>query len=215
MELERSRLTKDGSIFPVQISLNYVNFNGKEFCLEFARDLTTKRERDEAIQLSYHTMNSFDEIVYWLRTDGSFRYFNDAFCKKTGYSRQAIETMHVLDFYPGVTFETYQTNWEQIRKEGRMDGVYEVLKKDGTTFPVEGSYSMIEFAGEELILGLARDITNRKNKEKELQDQLAENEILRRQLEKENIILKEEIKLDHNFANIISISSNYKKVLLL
>lgn len=213
LEIERQQHTKDGQILTFQIFQNYVNFNGKEYCLQFARDLTKKKKRDEIIQLSYYTLSQAREMIYWLRADSSFRYFNDAFCSQTGFTRTEIQEMQVLDFYPEVGLEEYQENWNFIRTGKTLEGEYKIARKDGTTMPVEGTFSMIEFAGEELILAIFRDITYRKNKEQELQQQLAENEALRRQLEEENVLLKEEIKLEHIFSNIISKSKKYKPIL--
>lgn len=85
IEIERTYRTKEGKEIPVQISLNYINFGGAEFCLEFARDLTAKKGRDQIIQLSYHTLNQAHDLIYWLDENGDFVYFNHAFSEKVGY----------------------------------------------------------------------------------------------------------------------------------
>ena len=42
---------KDGSIFPVEISANFVDFGGKEFNIAFSRDITMRKQAEDEIQL--------------------------------------------------------------------------------------------------------------------------------------------------------------------
>ncbi len=42
---------KDGSIFPVEISANFVQFGGNEFNIAFSRDITRRKQAEEEIQL--------------------------------------------------------------------------------------------------------------------------------------------------------------------
>ncbi len=63
------------------------------------------------------------------------------------------------------------------------------------------------------IIPEARDITNIKRTESALHQALAELEQLKNQLEDENVYLQEEIRLEHNFGEIIGRSNVLKKVL--
>jgi transcriptional regulator with PAS, ATPase and Fis domain len=60
---------------------------------------------------------------------------------------------------------------------------------------------------------LQQEITERKRKERELQDSLAEIQRLQEQLQTENIYLREEIRLEHNFDEIIGQSEELRYVL--
>ncbi len=213
IEIERAYRTKAGKKIPVQISLNYINFGGREFCLEFARDLTIKKDRDQIIRLSYHTLNQAKELIYWLDEKGNFVYFNNSFCEKLGYQRSEIKKLNILDFFPQITKQQFQETWTAMQQGEVITNESEIKGKDGSTFPVETNVSLVNFEGKEIASVILRDITIRKKKEKELKERLAEIESLRRQLEEENIILKEEIKLDRNFGSIISKSPRYKPVL--
>ena len=61
---------------------------------------------------------------------------------------------------------------------------------------------------------IARDITDRKRKEAALRGALTEIQELRERLEAENNYLQEEIKLNHNFGEIVSENRGMQKVLL-
>ncbi len=76
------------------------------------------------------------------------------------------------------------------------------LRADGQEFPIEGTISQVDVAGERLYTVILRDINERKRADAEL-----------RKLQLENIYLQEEIKLDHNFGEIITGSNVFKRVL--
>jgi formate hydrogenlyase transcriptional activator len=59
----------------------------------------------------------------------------------------------------------------------------------------------------------ARDITNLKKVETDLKQALNEVETLKNRLQEENVYLKEEIRLEHNFGEIVGRSETFKEVL--
>jgi formate hydrogenlyase transcriptional activator len=108
--------------------------------------------------------------------------------------------------------ETYSSAFD--RKESftvesrlrRADGKFRWLYTSGVP---RFSYSG-EFLG---YVGTSVDITDRKESEVAMQTMLDEVNQLRKQLEEENIYLKEEIKLEHNFSEIVGNSDAIKYVL--
>jgi PAS domain S-box-containing protein len=71
-------------------------------------------------------------------------------------------------------------------------------RKDGTTFPVEATTTLIQVAGKQLLLGLERDITSRKQ---------AEAERLQLALEQERLAMLGEFvqAISHEFRNTLSL----------
>ena len=63
------------------------------------------------------------------------------------------------------------------------------------------------------VLGYGQEITDLKKSEKNLRKALDDVKRLKNQLEVENTYLQEEIKLEHNFENIITQNEKYKKIL--
>lgn len=49
--VESKHRRKDGSVYPVELSLSYLLYNGQEYNFAFARDITERKQRDEAMQL--------------------------------------------------------------------------------------------------------------------------------------------------------------------
>jgi signal transduction histidine kinase len=111
-------------------------------------------------------------------------------------------------------------NTTEEKPEGRIDYLNNVRqqgivhletthrRKDGHIFPVEVSTSIVNIGGHEMVLGIDRDITERKRAEEELK----QNEIKRDKLERE-LIQSQKLEslgtlasgIAHDFNNLLSI----------
>lgn len=80
------------------------------------------------------------------------------------------------------------------------------LRPNGTLFDAEVSLALVELANVANILAIMRDITIRKQAVEELKR-------LKDKLQEENIYLREEINIEHNFGEIIGGSIALKRVL--
>lgn len=210
MEVESELMRQDGSIFPISLTVTLLTYRGKEFACMFAKDLTAKKQRDQLIKMTSHTVNRAQELIYWLDADGNFVFANEAFCEKLGYTLPEVLEMNVESIYPDADMEE---GWKTLREKGVIEAEDFIMAKNKQRIPVELSESLIVHEGIEYCCGVLRDITERRKKEEELRAAFAEIGSLKDQLEADNRVLKDEIALEFNFNNIISSSSSYKKVL--
>ncbi|MBK9925120.1 MAG: PAS domain S-box protein [Anaerolineales bacterium] len=107
---------------------------------------------------------------------------NELACTMNGYKREELigQSINILNLSQGEGTERADYI-ERIRQEGILR--YETFHrhKDGHIFPVEVSTSLITLGGRAVVLGIDRDITERKNAEKLILEseerfrQLAEN----------------------------------------
>jgi len=102
---------------------------------------------------------------------------NEAACHMNGYRRaeligQPLDLLHLGPEDP----RQRAAYFDRLRRLGHVHGEALHRHKDGSLFPVEYSASLIVLAGRELILGIDRDITARKQVEAELQRANAELE---------------------------------------
>jgi PAS domain S-box-containing protein len=51
LTLESTHRRKDGRTYPVELSLNYLQYNGQDYFFAFGRDITERKQREEAMQL--------------------------------------------------------------------------------------------------------------------------------------------------------------------
>lgn len=95
---------------------------------------------------------------------------NAAFARMNGYDRhelvgQSIDVLHEDDLMAREGAQLLE--WIRAQgEEARGEGVHR--RRDGVVFPIESSSSVITLDGGELVLGLDRDITERKRVEAEL-----------------------------------------------
>lgn len=214
LDLDRFLYTKSGAGISVSIAANLIRYRGKEFNCAFVRNISKKKKLDELITMAKHSLDQSIDLIFWLRPDATFQYFNDAFIEKTGYTREEIEKMTIIDFFPDTKMEDFREEWEKlaegvvIKREDRF-----VKLKDGSFISTEMTINLVKAGNHAYSSTVLSDITERRAKEQKIARQLEEIEQLHAEAQAENIQLKEEIKTASNIGNIISRDPNYKKVL--
>lgn len=102
--------------------------------------------------------------------NGKIIDLNKKSCENLGYSREEMLQMNILDIEDDYDLESAQNAWKKI-KRGTPHTLYGHQKrKDGTIFPVEINFAIVDIDGKRLYMGLCRDITQRIESEKELKD---------------------------------------------
>ncbi len=109
------------------------------------------------------------EAAYWMGEDARLIYVNDATCRSLGYTRDELLTMSVHDINPNLPPGTWGEHWAKIRKEGAFTVESVHRTKDGRVLPVEIAVSYQQFEGKGYSCAFARDITERKRGEREIQ----------------------------------------------
>src|SRR3990172_3663350 len=162
MMFEAVHTRKDGSTYPVEISVILTAFDGVEYVSAFVRNITARKQvAREAEELRFIVEKSIDQVLIYNR-DGKFYYVNDSACKALGYSRDELLEMTVFDIVEGLTREALDRNWES-RQKGEMTVFESVHKtKDGRFIPVESSINPTTIDGTEYSCAFVRDITERK-----------------------------------------------------
>jgi PAS domain S-box-containing protein len=103
--------------------------------------------------------------------DGGFSYVNDMACTSLGYRRDELLKLKLWNIDPQYSKSQWHENWEkyQINRQGGEELIETIHKrKDGTEFPVEVSSKHIWFGEQELHVTFVRDISDRKNYEREI-----------------------------------------------
>jgi len=98
----------------------------------------------------------------------NFLDINEEACRLTGYSRQELLKMTLPQVHSPSHRPNIDSDVSAIRACGQMVVEAEFQTKGGRTFPIEVSLRVIEFEGEQAIMGIVRDISDRKKAEEEL-----------------------------------------------
>jgi PAS domain S-box-containing protein len=116
--------------------------------------------------------NNANDAIFIHRTHhgapGRFIEVNDFLCSTVGYSREELLTMDVKDLFSEAQIERAPDIDNVIAERGYDTFYAEFRKKDGSTFPVEVNARIYQFSGQEVVLAVARDITERRRAEQEL-----------------------------------------------
>ncbi len=169
VELELKFIRQDGSHVPIQVIANLLNYKGQEIMCVFGRDVSEQRRLTETIEAAQYSLNQANEMIYWLDLDGTFKYFNDTFCKKLGYTRAEIQEMKLTDFFPDYSEADFQEAWETAFKEETLIEERVITGKNDIRIPVETHVSLGTYEGQTAVFGILTDISERKKKEEQLQ----------------------------------------------
>ncbi|MEM9943193.1 MAG: PAS domain S-box protein [Planctomycetota bacterium] len=150
---------KDGSRYPVEVHLNVIGSHGKPAICANVRDLTEKvAAEQERIRGQFFLDNSQD-AVYWVKEDGRFVYANKAATRMLGHSREQLLQMRVVDIDPDYPPEVWKQWWEKMRVDRYNVVETEHHREDGSRLLTEVTVHFFEYAGEEYIVGVTRDIS--------------------------------------------------------
>ncbi|MBW2575428.1 MAG: response regulator [Deltaproteobacteria bacterium] len=126
------------------------------------------RESEERFRMLFQ--NSTDGIIVADPGTGKFIYVNPAICKTLGYTEEELTQMSVVDIHPKNSLEHVVSGFEaQARGEKLLAMNIPCLKKDGTIIYMDIKASMVKMGEKHSIMGVFRDITERKHLEAKLQ----------------------------------------------
>lgn len=175
----RHRL-KDGRIIDVEITSHTIEIDGHESVLVIAQDITERKQAEEALRNSQAQMagifNSAMDAIISTDADQRIVIFNPAAeamfqCDRSQAIGQPLERFIPERFREA--HRKYVRNFGQTGFTSRaMKGAAVVFgrRSSGDEFPCEASISQVDIAGKKIYTVILRDITERKQIEKALQE---------------------------------------------
>ena len=157
---------KDGRMIDVEISLNYMKTTDQIFI--FAHDVTERKKAEAELRDSEERFRTiFDNVNDgMLLADVAVKKFyigNNAICQMLGYSLEEIKNLGIADIHPKEDLPYVMEQAErQIRREIALAKDLPVKRKDGSVFYADVNTSLVTLAGRKYLLGIFRDITERK-----------------------------------------------------
>lgn len=132
------------------------------------------RERERAVDrrqgFADDLLDAVDDVFYVLDREGSLRRWNESLVDVTGYSDDEIGEMHALEFFDETHRETITDAIEEAFETGEVRVEAPFRTKDGGSIPHEFVASTLDDPdGAEVLVGIGRDISERKGYERELE----------------------------------------------
>ena len=135
------------------------------FAIERKRSEEALRESEER----YRTLiDSALDSIFMHDLEGNILEVNRAAAKRLGYSRERLLKMKIQDIIPEHRREMFPEVIGKLLERKSIFFESDHLRRDGTTYPVEVSAKLMEFRGEEVILAISRDVTQRKRMEQQI-----------------------------------------------
>jgi len=170
--MRSEHLSKSGRVIPVEIDATVIPHLGRDMILAVVRDLTEQRNTERALAESQVRFRSILEKsadpMYLASVDGRFLDVNEAASVAMGFTREEFLEMNIGDLDPVSGKFDFAEQWDQVVRDKRL--IIETVhqKKDGTIIPVEVHIAAFLENGQKVLLGTARDISERKEQERKL-----------------------------------------------
>jgi len=175
---ETRHRTRDGRILHVLVNSRAISLHGKPYLVSLWTDITEQKQAEEAIREREARLRvlfeSAADAMYVSELDGRVVQVNEQASRQTGYREDELLQMNVVDIDAktrtpeelGAVFQTLSVGRPLTLQSSHR-------KKDGSAFPVEITISLLEAIEGPRVLGIARDISERKEAEEALKAQHA------------------------------------------
>jgi two-component system sensor histidine kinase/response regulator len=178
ISLESCHLRKDGRVFPVEVTTNYIEFGKKEYLFAFARDITERKMAEEAIRENVARLMEAEQIAH---------FGSASMDLATGVTIWSDELNRIVGRDPNLPPPNHAEraaiyspeSWERLEKAARRtmqtgepyDLELEVVRLDGKRRQTHarGAAARDESGRIVRLYGTLQDITERKQAEENLE----------------------------------------------
>jgi PAS domain S-box-containing protein len=171
--LEIDYVNRHGGIIPIEVNATLIGSGGAVRILALCRDITARKQAEATLRESEekwrHLFNeSADGLILAHPETRTFRSANQTICRMLGYGEAELLKLGVADLHPPADLPAVLDGFHrQVRGEGKVAPDLPVVRKDGSVFYADITASIVVVAGERLLLGAFRDVTERRQLQQE------------------------------------------------
>ncbi len=169
--VEADLVSKDGKKTPYYFTGIKTLFDNRNCLVGVGIDISSRKKAEEARLASesrYHTLfdHAPDGIVI---ADGRSNYLdaNASMCRMLGYSREKLVGMNAADIVVTTEISRIETALNEIKTRADYHREWSFRRKDGSVFPAEVIATVMPDGN---LMGMIRDITERKQAEMALRE---------------------------------------------
>ncbi len=162
------------------------------------------QEEREASERKFRALfNNLSDAVFIHDLQGTFLEVNDVACQRLGYSREELLQMGLGDIDAPEEAAVAPERMEETKEDLRALFRTEHVTRDGERIPTEVHSRLVHYNGQDSILSVARDISERE----ELEAQL-------RQAQKMESVGRLAGGIAHDFNNLLTVINGYSQLML-
>jgi len=164
----------DGSIIPVEVKADYVDFSGQEYLFAWTNDISERKRAEEELRQKDYIIESASSAIATSDLDGRMTYANPAFLETWGFEHPGeflgesfTEYWMVADVFDGLM--------DALRNEGEWTSEIQARRRDGSLFDAQVSAAMVrDRRGNPVsFMSSSVDVSERKRAEEALRRQQA------------------------------------------
>ncbi len=178
-ELEALLVAKSGAKVPCYLTGVRITFENEPCILGIAIDISEQKQREEKarqVEQQYQTLfegvSDAIFIVDWAEgsAPGKILQVNEVACKRLGYTREEMLRLSLRDIDDPEDLGKVIPILGRLRTEMHLLFEMTHIAKDGRRIPVELNTRLIEYRHRPAVLGIARDISDRKRTQQMIED---------------------------------------------
>ena len=170
---------KNGTVYWTEVVVTPLKHEGKRANLSINRDITQRREAEQALRESEEKFRQIVEQTHdgiYIYRDEKFLFVNDRASEISGYSKDELYDMNVWTL---IHPQDRETGKEMARKRKLGEDVpstfeSRIIRKDEEVRYGEFSVTTLNYQGEYANLGTVRDITNIRKANEKLKESFIE-----------------------------------------
>ena len=222
---EKKQPREDGSFIDIEVSQNYVEFDGHAYTVSLVKDKTEEYAiRDKLIESERRLatlMANLPGMAYRCLFDKNWTMeFISKGCQRlTGYLPEELMDNHILAYQDLIYKEDRDGVWKEVKEKVNQNKSFQIKYRISTATDekkwVWEQGSAVRNENDDIVAleGFITDITDIKKAEHDLIEKEKIVRELKDKLQEETVYLQEEIKLSSNFEEIITKSQKFRKVL--
>ena len=169
ISFESKHIRKEGTIFPVQITVHYIKRGENEFGFSYVKNIEQQKQEENNLRHNLERLqdlfDTLDDFIFIIDSEGNILNVNDAIRNNLGYKKKELIGRPAIKLHPPEMRERAKHVLKRI-----MDGDEEqcdipLITKEGRLIPVETRCTKTIWDGKQVLYGVSRDISSRKEKD--------------------------------------------------
>ena len=131
--------------------------------------ISERLQTEEALRFTRFYIDHAGDPTFWITAEGKFFYANEAASQLLGCTEEQLAVMKVGQLFPAFDPTAWREFWENLKRSDTFTLDARCHRFDGSQFPANVTINYLEYQGQAYCCAFVRDVTDRRQAEKALQ----------------------------------------------